>query len=539
MIPHFSRLLELWRIAAHYRLDNLLPEEELPPKARSALQLIKAHPAAWGSKAEKDPLRLKHALEDMGPLFIKLGQLLSTRRDLIAPELLNQLVELQDKVNPFNTDVAKQRVEAAFSATIETLFARFDDAPLAAASIAQVHTAALHDGREVIVKVTRPDIRPQIIKDFEILSWLGQWLEARVEAARALHLVQIIGDYRQAILNELDLGLEAANTMQMRHNFMGSSMMYVPEVYMSSKDVMVAERITGVPVSDLATFERLGMDRAKLGERGLTIFFTQVFRDNFFHADMHPGNVFVETLNPENPRFIALDCAIMGELSKSDQMTIARMLLAVMQSNFTQLIQIVHQAGWIPSGTDQAALAREMRRAVSPMISKPMDQLDFAGILLQVMDIARRFHLEIPPQLMLLLKTLVHVEGLGRDLYPQLDIWKLAKPILTEWVKQNMNPLGNLKELGQQIPDLLMGATDIPALIVDSLHGLRQQGAWQDRQWRELQQLRMDMQQARRRDWLAGSSFLGLLVIANHSPLPLAIILVAIAGMIALWRILT
>ncbi len=538
MIPHFSRLLELWRIAAHYRLDNLLPEDELPAKASSALQLIKAHPAAWGSKAEKDPLRLKHALEDMGPLFIKLGQLLSTRRDLIAPELLNQLVELQDKVNPFNTDVAKQRVEAAFSAKIDTLFARFDNTPLAAASIAQVHTAALHDGREVIVKVTRPDIRPQIIKDFEILAWLGQWLEARVEAARALHLVQIIGDYRQVILNELDLGLEAANTMQMRHNFMGSSMMYVPEVYMSSKDVMVAERIIGVPVSDLATFERLGMDRAKLGERGLTIFFTQVFRDNFFHADMHPGNVFVETLNPENPRFIALDCAIVGELSKSDQMTIARMLLAVMQSNFTQMIQIVHQAGWIPSGTDQAALAREMRRAVSPMISKPMDQLDFAGILLQVMDIARRFHLEIPPQLMLLLKTLVHVEGLGRDLYPQLDIWKLAKPILSEWIKQNMNPIGNLKELGQQIPDLLMGATDIPALIIDSLHGLRQQGAWQDRQWRELQQLRMDMQQSRRRDWLAGSSFLGLLVLAGNSPFPVAVILVILAGMIALWRIL-
>lgn len=539
MIPHFSRLLELWRIAAHYRLDNLLPEEELPPKARSAIQLIKMHPAAWGSKAEKDPLRLKHALEDMGPLFIKLGQLLSTRRDLIAPALLAQLVELQDKVNPFSTAVARQRVEASLNASIETLFARFDEAPLAAASIAQVHTAALHDGREVIVKVTRPDIRPQIIKDFEILSWLGHWLEARVEAARALHLVQIIDDYRQVILNELDLGLEAANTMQMRHNFMGSSMMYVPEVYMSSQDVMVAERITGVPVSDLATFERLGMDRAQLGEKGLTIFFTQVFRDNFFHADMHPGNVFVETLNPQNPRFIALDCAIVGELSKSDQMTIARMLLAVMQSNFTQLIQIVHQAGWIPSGTDQAALAREMRRAVSPMISKPMDQLDFAGILLQVMDIARRFHLEIPPQLMLLLKTLVHVEGLGRDLYPQLDIWKLAKPILTEWVKQNMNPLHNLKELGQQIPDLLMGATDMPALIVDSLHGLRQQGAWQDRQWRELQQLRMDMQQARRRDWLAGSSFLGLLVLANHSPLPIAVALIALAGIIALWRILT
>lgn len=538
MIPHFSRLLELWRIAAHYHLDSLIPEDELPAKAKTITQIIKMHPASWNHKAEKDPLRLKHALEDMGPLFIKLGQLLSTRRDLIPPHLLVQLAELQDKVNPFPSDIAKQRVEKSFNASTETLFARFDSTPLAAASIAQVHTAALHDGREVIVKVVRPDIRPQIIKDFEILSWIGNWLEVRLEAARALHLVQVIDDYRQVILNELDLELEAANTMRMRHNFMGSSMMYVPEVYMSSKDVLVAERITGVPVSDTATFDRLGMDREQLGEKGLTIFFTQVFRDNFFHADMHPGNVFVETLNPANPRFIALDCAIVGELSKSDQLTVARMLLAVMHNNFDQLIQIVHQAGWIPAGTDQAALSREMRRTVGPMVSKPMDQLDFAGILLQVMDIARRFHLEIPPQLMLLLKTLVHVEGLGRDLYPQLDIWKLAKPILTDWVKQNMNPIASLKELGQQIPDLLMGATDMPALIIDSLHGLRQQGAWQDRQWRELQQLRFDLQQTRRRDWIAGGGFLTLVAIASQLPTPLAIIFIIFASFLILWRIL-
>lgn len=538
MIPHFSRLLELWRLAAHHRLDTLLPDEEIPAKARPLMQLIKLHPAAWASRASKDPLRLKHALEEMGPLFVKLGQLLSTRRDLIPPELLLQLVQLQDRVSPFETAIARQQVETSLNAKIDTLFARFDDMPLAAASIAQVHTAALHDGREVIVKIVRPMIRPKIIKDFEILNWLGHWLEARVEAARAVHLVQIISDYRQVILNELDLSLEATNTMQMRHNFMGSSMMYVPEVYTATKDVMVAERISGVPVSDIETFDRLGMDRAMLGEKGLTIFFTQVFRDNFFHADMHPGNVFVETLNPQNPRFIALDCAIVGELSKSDQMTVARLLLAVMNNNFEQLIQIVHQAGWIPAGSDQNTLAREMRRTVGPMISKPMDQLDFAGILIQVMDIARRHHLEIPPQLMLLLKTLVHVEGLGRDLYPQLDIWKLAKPILTEWVKQNVNPMTSLKQLGQQIPDMLMGATDLPALLIDSLHNLRQQGAWQDRQWRELQQMRLDMQQTRRRDWIAASGFLTLLVTATQLPWPVAVIFLILAGVVVLWRLI-
>ncbi|ENU85188.1 ABC1 kinase family protein [Acinetobacter sp. CIP 102129] len=538
MIPHVRRLFELWRIAAHYRLDTLFPAEELPVKAQHALGVIKMHPAAWSSREKKNPLKLKQALEEMGPLAIKLGQLLSTRRDLIPPELLSQLVLLQDRVKPYDTQLAKQRIQESLKADVGTLFARFDEQPLAAASIAQVHTAALHDGREVVIKVTRPDIHNQILRDFEILAWLGNWLENRLEAARALHLSEIIQDYRQIILNELDLSLEADNTRRMRHYFTGSSMMYVPEVYMDSKDVMVAERITGVPISDITTFDRLGMDRADLAEKGLTIFFTQVFRDNFFHADMHPGNVFVETINPSNPRFIALDCAIMGELSKSDQMTVARMLLAVMNSNFMQLIQIVHQAGWIPPGTDQDALAREMRRTVGPMVSKPMDQLDFAGILIQVMDIARRFHLEIPPQLMLLLKTLVHVEGLGTDLYPQLDIWKLAKPILTEWVKANMNPVKNFKEIGQQIPDLLLGAQDLPSLLIDSLNGLKNQSAWHDKQLKEIQQMRLQMQQQQRRSWMFGSTMLILLTIAIITPWFVSIVLIVLSSLLALWRIM-
>ena len=537
MIPHVSRLLELWRIAAHYRLDTLFPAEELPEKARHALSFIRMHPAAWSSKERKNPLKLKEALEEMGALAIKLGQLLSTRRDLIPPEVLQQLVLLQDRVKPFGSDVAQMRIQQSLKADINTLFARFDEQPLAAASIAQVHTAALHDGREVVVKVTRPDIRQQILQDFEILEWLGAALEKRLEAARALHLSEIIQDYRQIILNELDLTLEADNTRRMRHYFTGSSMMYVPEVYMDSKDVMVAERITGVPISDTATFDRLGMNRADLAEKGLTIFFTQVFRDNFFHADMHPGNVFVETINPNNPRFIALDCAIMGELSKHDQMTVARMLLAVMNSNFMQLIQVVHQAGWIPPGTDQDALAREMRRTVGPMVSKPMHELDFAGILIQVMDIARRFHLEIPPQLMLLLKTLVHVEGLGTDLYPELDIWKLAKPILTDWIKANMNPVKNIKEIGQQIPDLLLGAQDLPSLMIDSLNGLKNQSAWHSKQLHELHSMRLQMEPQQKRSWIFGSIMAIFLSIAIIAPWYVSIVLIALASFLAIWRI--
>ena len=537
MIPHVSRLLELWRIAAHYRLDTLFPAEELPEKARHALAIIRMHPAAWSSKERKNPLKLKQALEDMGPLAIKLGQLLSTRRDLIPPEVLAQLVLLQDRVKPFGSDVAKTRIQQSLKADVATLFSRFDEQPLAAASIAQVHTAALHDGREVVVKVTRPDIRSQILQDFEILEWLGATLEKRLEAARALHLSEIIQDYRQIILNELDLTLEADNTRRMRHYFTGSSMMYVPEVYMDSKEVMVAERITGVPISDTATFDRMGMDRKDLAEKGLTIFFTQVFRDNFFHADMHPGNVFVETINPSNPRFIALDCAIMGELSKHDQMTVARMLLAVMNSDFMQLIQIVHQAGWIPPGTDQDALAREMRRTVGPMVSKPMHELDFAGILIQVMDIARRFHLEIPPQLMLLLKTLVHVEGLGTDLYPELDIWSLAKPILTDWIKAQMNPQKNLKELGQKIPDLLLGAQDFPTLLVDSLNGLKNQSAWNAKQLNELQSLRLQMEHQQKHSWIFGSLMAIFLSIAIIAPWYISIVLIVCASLLSIWRL--
>lgn len=537
MIPHVSRLLELWRIAAHYRLDTLFPAEELPEKARHALGVIRMHPAAWSSRERKNPLKLKQALEEMGPLAIKMGQLLSTRRDLIPPEVLQQLVLLQDRVKPFGSDVAKMRIQDSLKADVNTLFARFDEQPLAAASIAQVHTAALHDGREVVVKVTRPAIRSQILQDFEILEWLGDFLEKRLEAARALHLSEIIQNYRQVILNELDLTLEADNTRRMRHYFTGSSMMYVPEVYVDSKDVMVAERITGVPISDIATFEKLGMDRKDLAEKGLTIFFTQVFRDNFFHADMHPGNVFVETLNPSQPRYIALDCAIMGELSKHDQMTVARMLLAVMNSDFMQLIQIVHQAGWIPPGTDQDALAREMRRTVGPMVSKPMHELDFAGILIQVMDIARRFHLEIPPQLMLLLKTLVHVEGLGTDLYPELDIWSLAKPILTDWIKAQMNPQKNLKELGQKIPDLLLGAQDFPTLLVDSLNGLKNQSAWHAKQLNELQSMRLQMEHQQKRSWIFGSLMAILLSIAIISPWFISVILIVLTSLLAVWRV--
>lgn len=553
LLQYRKRLFELWRIAAFYRLDTHLPVAQTP-QLQPIARLIAMHPVAWFAKP--NPNGVKLALEDMGTLFLKLGQLLSTRRDLVTPEVIEQLVQLQDKVKPFDVALAKTQIErpiadGGLGQSVATLFARFDDKPLAAGSIAQVHTARLHDGREVVVKVVRPQIREQIMADFELLRELAGWATARIEAARAVHARELVEDYRQVMLSELDLTLEAANTTQMRNNFLGSSLMYVPEVYAVGKNVMVMERIEGVPVSRTQVFDALGYDRAALAEKGLTIFFTQVLRDNFFHADMHPGNVFVETLpagtpNP-NPRYIALDCSIVGELSRQDQLLVARLLLAVMNGNFTMLVDIIARAGWIPPTTDRHALMRDMRRTVSPMIAKPINEIDFAGVLMQVLDIARRYHLDIPPQLMLLLKTLVHVEGLGRDLYPELDIWSLAKPILTEWVKQQFDPMQKLNEVRQNLPELLLAVNDLPELLDNSLQGLSRLGGQQDRQLREIQLLRADMLKSRQQDWLAILGFAGLLVfatmVANHATWQISSWLVPLlyiaAVVCVLWRLLS
>ncbi|EGK14947.1 ABC1 kinase family protein [Psychrobacter sanguinis] len=545
LLSHRKRLLELWRIAAHYRLDTHLPVEDAP-QLQSVARMIKSHPAAWGKQHQDNGV--KFALEEMGTLFLKLGQLLSTRRDLVTPAIIDQLVQLQDRVKPFDVNIAIAQIEDpkfGLGKSINTLFARFDTKPLAAASIAQVHTAALYDGREVVVKVVRPDIRERIVSDFELLRDMAQWASARLEAARAVRIIDVVEDYRQIMLNELDLTFEADNTTKMRNNFLGSSMMYVPEVYADSKNVMVMERIVGVPISQTHVFDELQYDRAALAEKGLTIFFTQVFRDNFFHADMHPGNVFVETLPADTPepyrfypRYIGLDCAIMGELSKDDQMIVARMLLAVMNNNFTNLVDIVSRAGWIPPNTDKHALTRDMRRTVAPMVLKPINEIDFAGVLMQILDIARRHHMSIPPQLMLLLKTLVHVEGLGRDLYPELDIWSLAKPILTGWVKEQLDPVRNMRELREQLPELLLSTAQVPKLLDQGLQSMASQGARQDQQLREIQQIRADMLNDRRKDWIALAGFVISVAIATQVIGWLSPLFYILAILFVIWRIL-
>lgn len=544
LITHRKRLLSLYRIAAKYRLDTHFADvPEFAPIAR----LLRVHPASFGRSHQ--PLGVKLALEEMGTLFLKLGQLLSTRSDLLPPQIIAQLSLLQDKVAPFDAKTAIATIEHAkygLGQPIGDIFARFDETPLAAASVAQVHTAALHDGREVVVKVVRPNIKQGIIADFELLRQMAAWASARLEAARAIHLIDVVEDYRQIMLNELDLTLEAANSTKMRHNFTGSRLIYVPEVYMSAKQVMVSERIFGVPISQTDLFDALGYDRAVLAKKGLTIFFTQVFRDNFFHADMHPGNIFVETM-PDGravaePRYIGLDCAIMGELSKEDQLIVARMLLSVMNANYTALVDIIWQAGWIPPSADKYALMRDMSRTVSPMVLKPIHEIDFAGVLFEILSIARRHRMSIPPQLMLLLKTLVHVEGLGRELYPELDIWSLAKPILTGWVKSQLDPIKNIQELQARLPEVLLSTTDLPKLLNQSLQSLATLGAHQDAILHELQSLRADGLNERRHDWIALAGFVIMLGMAWWSALAIHLYLAPIFFILAigvvLWRVL-
>lgn len=544
LITHRKRLLSLYRIAAKYRLDTHFADvPEFAPIAR----LLRVHPASFGRSHQ--PLGVKLALEEMGTLFLKLGQLLSTRSDLLPPQIIAQLSLLQDKVAPFDAKTAIATIEHAkygLGQPIGDIFARFDEMPLAAASVAQVHTAALHDGREVVVKVVRPNIKQGIIADFELLRQMAAWASARLEAARAIHLIDVVEDYRQIMLNELDLTLEAANSTKMRHNFTDSRLIYVPEVYMSAKQVMISERIFGVPISQTGLFDALGYDRAALAKKGLTIFFTQVFRDNFFHADMHPGNIFVETM-PDGravaePRYIGLDCAIMGELSKEDQLIVARMLLSVMNANYTALVDIIWQAGWIPPSADKYALMRDMSRTVSPMVLKPIHEIDFAGVLFEILSIARRHRMSIPPQLMLLLKTLVHVEGLGRELYPELDIWSLAKPILTAWVKSQLDPIKNIQELQARLPEVLLSTTDLPKLLNQSLQSLATLGAHQDALLHEIQSLRADGLNERRHDWIALAGFILMLGMAWWSALAIHLYLAPIFFILAigviLWRVL-
>lgn len=470
------RLLRIQRVVIRYRLDDLLLALPLPFWLRTASYAL---PWRWLPRKALNLSRgerLRLALEELGPIFIKFGQLLSTRRDLLPADIADELAKLQDQVPPFDPDQSRALIEAQLGAKVGELFARFDAQPLASASVAQVHAAQLKSGEEVVVKVIRPGLEPVIRQDLAWLFLLAKLAEQVSADARRLRPVEVVDDYEKTIYDELDLLREAANASQLRRNFEGSPLLYVPQVHwdLCRPKVLVMERIYGIPVTDLATLADQRTDMKLLAERGVEIFFTQVFRDSFFHADMHPGNIFVSTRQPWNPQYIAIDCGIIGSLTPEDQDYLARNLIAFFRRDYRRVAQLHIDSGWVPAATKVNDFEAAIRTVCEPIFEKPLKDISFGQLLLRLFQTARRFNMEVQPQLVLLQKTLLNIEGLGRQLYPDLDLWSTAQPFLERWMRERISPLHLLRNLQQQVeqvPHLSQMARDTlerlnqPALV--------------------------------------------------------------------------
>ncbi|MHA7114274.1 ubiquinone biosynthesis regulatory protein kinase UbiB [Pseudomonas promysalinigenes] len=454
------RLFRIQRVVIRYRLDDLLFDQPQLPWWLASLRLLM--PWRWLPRKTSElsrGARLRLALQDLGPIFIKFGQLLSTRRDLLPSDIADELMLLQDRVPPFDPKQSVALIEAQLGAPVAQLFSRFDVEPLASASVAQVHAARLKSGEEVVVKVVRPGLKPVIAQDLAWLFLIAKAAERASADARRLHPVEIVGDYEKTIYDELDLLREAANASQLRRNFEGSELMYVPQVYwdLCRPKVLVMERIYGVPVTDMVTLADQRTDMKMLAERGVEVFFTQVFRDSFFHADMHPGNIFVSTVKPWSPQYIAIDCGIVGSLTAEDQDYLARNLIAFFKRDYRRVAELHIDSGWVPAHTKVNEFEAAIRTVCEPIFEKPLKDISFGQVLMRLFQTARRFNMEVQPQLVLLQKTLLNIEGLGRQLYPELDLWSTAKPFLERWMRERMSPkavLGNLYSQAEQLPHL-------------------------------------------------------------------------------------
>ncbi|MEL7043731.1 MAG: ubiquinone biosynthesis regulatory protein kinase UbiB [Pseudomonadota bacterium] len=471
-MSRLSRSLEIVRVVGRYRLDELLPE----PARHPALGfLLRANP--WRAMASGAPRgeRLRRAMEELGPVFIKFGQMLSTRRDLLPEDIADELAKLQDRVPPFSSLDAQRQIEEALGGSVDTLFERFDREPMASASVAQVHSARTREGREVVVKVIRPGIETTIEKDMALLASLARLVERWFRDGRRLRPVEVVADYRQTILDELDLGREAANASQLRRNFADGSLVYVPEVFWeyTRRSVMVSERIRGIPVTDLDELRRRNVDLKVLGERGVEIFFTQVFRDSFFHADMHPGNIFIDASDPADPSYIAIDCAIIGSLTEDDQYYLARNLLAIFRRDYHEVAQLHVECGWVPPDARIPDFEAAMRAVCEPVFERPIAEISFGQLLVYLFRTASRFDMEVQPSLVLLQKTLLNIEGLGRQLYPQLNLWDTAMPFLERWISERYSPQSLVRRLQQHAPNWLEQLPQLPEAVIENLQGTR------------------------------------------------------------------
>ena len=458
--------------------------------------------------------RLVEALEDLGPIFVKFGQMLSTRKDLLPTDYADALTALQDRVRPFPADRARKRIERAFGFPIESVFSSFEAEPMASASIAQVHAATLKSGDEVVVKIVRPGIEPRIRQDLEILYTIARLAEKYWSEGPRLHPVDVVAEFDKTLMDELDLMREAANAAELRRHFENSPLLYVPNIYwdLCRTDVLVQERIFGIPIAQTDRLKAAGVDMKTLAERGVEVFFTQVFDNNFFHADMHPGNIFVDVSNPAQPKYMAIDFGIVGSLMPEDQRYIAENFHAFFNRDYRRVAELHVESGWVPSSTRVEEFESAIRTVCEPIFQKPLKEISFGHFLFRLFQVARRFDMEVQPQLTLLQKTLLAIEGLGRQLYPDLDLWATAKPFIERWMRERIGPKAFLKRFKNELPFVLEHFAELPRLTVTALKHAEHQSEQLAAQKKELTALRAEMTlQSRRNQYtLIG----GLLILA-------------------------
>ncbi|MFC0323240.1 ubiquinone biosynthesis regulatory protein kinase UbiB [Gallibacterium melopsittaci] len=473
-LKHYCRFYQIAKVMLQYGLDEALPEIALTRPLRCASKLL-----FWikNEHSEKSlGMRLRLAFQTLGPVWIKFGQMLSTRRDLFPPEIADELALLQDKVTPFSGELARAEIEKALGGKIEQWFDQFDENALASASIAQVHTGRFNAdqplaGKEVVFKVIRPDIQPVIALDIALMYRIAKWIPRLTREGYRLRPVEVVQEYEKTLLAELDLRQEMSNAIQLRQNFADSPMLYIPEMYpdFCHKNVIVMERIYGIPISDIAALEANGTDMKMLAERGVQVFFTQVFRDSFFHADMHPGNIFVSYEHPESPQYIGIDCGIVGTLNSEDKRYLAENFLAFFNRDYRRVAQLHIDSGWVPEDTDLDEFEQAFRVVCEPIFSKPLAEISFGHVLLNLFNTARRFQMQVQPQLVLLQKTLLYIEGLGRQLYPQLDLWQTAKPFLQNWMNEQISMKKMYRDFQSHIPYLREHFASFPQTLHQAL----------------------------------------------------------------------
>lgn len=489
------RLAKINWVLLRYGLDEIILATHLLRPLRFLRYLT---PWYW-LRGELEPLavRLRLALEALGPIFVKFGQMLSTRRDLLPEDIARELSLLLDQVPPFPGAESQAIVEKALGKPVDELFARFDTEPLASASIAQVHAAELLDGRQVVVKVLRPNIQQTIRQDIALMKLVAELAERYWKESRRLRPREVVDEYERIIFDELDLMREAANASQLRRAFDGSELLYVPEVHwpLTRTNVMVIERIYGMPVGDIEALRAAGVDLQLVAERGVEIFFTQVFRDSFFHADMHPGNIFV---TPEGG-YIAVDFGIMGTLNPVDQRYLAENFLAFFKRDYRRVAELHIESGWVPRDTRIDQFEAAIRTVCEPIFERPLKDISFGTLLLRLFQTARRFNMEVQPQLVLLQKTLLTIEGLGRQLYPELDLWKTAKPYLERWMSEQVGPRAMLRAMREQAPLWAEHLPELPGLAFRVLHQLEQAPQRHADQTLELRALRAELLRGQRR----------------------------------------